>query len=414
MRKILRPYFGLEPQVRNILAADFFIQLVNSSFFLLLNFLMVDYGYEDHEIANFRSYQYLAVMLFAFPLGIFIRGRKVKPLFYLSSILTPTLSLIIIYAISHNQNQLLYACFALWGASYTCLQIPALPYILVNSRKETHTEAIVVFFLTSSTSTALCGLFNFILHRYFSGVFDVKLLMQCFAVMGFAAFYFVYRIRVKEVTSTKIRMFNFSEHYDWHLIFRAMMPTLTIAVGAGFTIPFINLFFLTVHGMGADGFSLLGSFTFFLVAISIILVPEIKRRHGYKVSVTLAQALSVCALIMLALTQYYSGLAIAVFLAGFFYVIRQPLMNIAAPVTSEVSMYYVGKRNQELMSAINSAIWSGSWFISSQFFRLLRSGGMSYASIFFITAALYSFGTLLYYLLIRDFEKRKAEGKTDF
>jgi hypothetical protein len=44
-------------------------------------------------------------------------------------------------------------------------------------------------------------------------------------------------------------------------------------------------------------------------------------------------------------------------------------MNIAAPVTSEVSMYYVGKRNQELMSAINSAIWSGSWFISSQFFE---------------------------------------------
>ena len=113
---------------------------------------------------------------------------------------------------------------------------------------------------------------------------------------------------------------------------------------------------------------------------------------------------------MLALTQYYSELAIAVVMAGLFYMLRQPLMNIAAPVTSEVSLYYVGKRNQELMSAINSAIWSGSWFISSQFFRLLRSEGMSYAAIFFITAALYSAGTLMYFLLIKDFERRKREG----
>ncbi len=413
MKKILRPYFGLEPHVRNILMADFFIQLVNSSFFLLLNYLMVDNGYKDHEIANFRSYQYLAVMLFAFPLGIFIRGRKVKPLFYVSSILTPVLSLVIIYAISHKLDNVLYWSFSLWGAAYTCLQIPALPFILVNSRKETHTEAIVVFFLTSSTSTALCGLLNFALHRYLSHVFDVKLLMQCFAVLGFASFYFVHRINITENSSTKIKLFNFHQHYDWRLILRAMIPTLTIAVGAGFTIPFINLFFLNVHHLEADGFSLLGSFTFFLVTISIILVPEIKRRFGYGIAVTLAQGLSVFCLIMLAFTQYYSELAVAVYLAGFFYVLRQPLMNIAAPVTSEVSMYYVGKRNQELMSAINSAIWSGSWFISSQFFSMLRSGGMSYAGIFFITAALYSVGTLMYYLLIRDFERRKKDGLMD-
>ncbi|HXH19025.1 MAG TPA: MFS transporter [Chitinophagales bacterium] len=413
MKKILRPYFNLEPHVRNILLADFFIQLVSSSFFLLLNYLMVDSGYDDPQIANFRSYQYLAVMLFAFPLGIFIRGRRVKPLFYLSGVLTPALSLLIVYAISHNSDRMLYWSFSLWGAAYTCLQIPALPYILVNSRKENHTEAITLFFLTSSVTTALCGLLNFALHRYFSEVFDVKLLMQCFAVFGFAALFFVYRIRTEEVSSEKIKLFNFSEHYDWGVILRAMLPTLIIAVGAGFTIPFINLFFLNVHGVGPDGFSLLGAFTFLLVAASLILVPEIKRRFGYRVAVTQAQALSVGALILLALTQYYSTLPFAVYLAGFFYVIRQPLMNIAAPVTSEVGMYYVGRRNRELMSAINSAIWSGSWFISSQFFRILRSAGMSYAGIFFITAALYSAGTLLYYLLIRDFEKRKKAETAD-
>ena len=82
-------------------------------------------------------------------------------------------------------------------------------------------------------------------------------------------------------------------------------------------------------------------------------------------------------------------------------------MNMAAPMTSELTMNYVGKENQEMLSAIMAAIWSGSWFFSSQIFRLLKSEGLLYAQIFYITALLYAIGIFMYFLLIRDYERRQ-------
>ena len=70
-------------------------------------------------------------------------------------------------------------------------------------------------------------------------------------------------------------------------------------------------------------------------------------------------------------------------------------MNMAAPMTSELTMNYVGVKNQEMLSAIMAAIWSGSWFFSSQIFRYLKSEGFNYAHIFYITAFLYFFGILI-------------------
>ena len=72
-------------------------------------------------------------------------------------------------------------------------------------------------------------------------------------------------------------------------------------------------------------------------------------------------------------------------------------MNLAAPMTSQLTMNYVGKNNQEMLSAIMAAIWSGSWYFSSQIFRFLIDYGFEYSHIFYITAVLYSFGILSYY-----------------
>ena len=79
-------------------------------------------------------------------------------------------------------------------------------------------------------------------------------------------------------------------------------------------------------------------------------------------------------------------------------------MNMAAPMTSELTMNYVGPKNQEMLSAIMAAIWSGSWFFSSQIFRVLISKGLPYVYIFYITATLYAFGIFMYYFLIIDLQ----------
>jgi hypothetical protein len=85
-------------------------------------------------------------------------------------------------------------------------------------------------------------------------------------------------------------------------------------------------------------------------------------------------------------------------------------MNVAAPMTTELVMKYVGKKNQEMVSALMAAIWNGSYFISGIFVAVLFANGVEFVSIFLMTAALYTIGVVWYHFLIIDYNKREAAG----
>jgi hypothetical protein len=75
-------------------------------------------------------------------------------------------------------------------------------------------------------------------------------------------------------------------------------------------------------------------------------------------------------------------------------------------MTTEVEMNYVGEKNREIVSALTSAIWSGSWFVSGSFFKVMFSQGYSYVNVFLITCSLYAVGVIWFYFLILDYNKR--------
>lgn len=114
---------------------------------------------------------------------------------------------------------------------------------------------------------------------------------------------------------------------------------------------------------------------------------------------------------MLATTQFYANLHIAVCLTSdVLFFIAPTSHEHGRRTTSELVMNYVGKKNQEMVSALTAAIWSGSWFISSVIFKLLRQSGIAYVYIFLVTAALYALGVIWYYTLIIDYSRREKAG----
>ena len=406
LRNLLLNYKYLEKHILLLITAEFFIQLINASFMLVLNIHMSKYGYTDPEIADFISYRFLGVLILALPLGLFIKGRKLKPMFYFTGITMPIASLAILFGVYHHINWLLYASLAMWGISFTTLQVSVLPYILRNAKPETHSEAISLNYTTWSLSTIVSGFLMYFLTAINPRLFDENLLLSIFGIAGFISIYFLYKISFKEniepLNSTRYSLRDF----DWLVIAKALIPTTIIAVGAGLTIPFVNLFFYSVHGMDYHEFSILGSVSAVLVVMAAISIPQIKRKYGYRIAITLFQSVAVVALVLLATTEFISHLSIAVYLAVLFFLIRQPFMNMAGPMTSELVMNYVGKRNREMVSALNSAIWSGSWYISSRIFMNFREMQLSYAVIFYVTAALYAFGVVWYHILITDYNKK--------
>ena len=107
-------YGKLDRHIIYLLLAELSLQFINSSFFLLLNYYFDKTGLQDYQIADLVSYRFLAVMLFAFPLGIFIRGNRIKPFFMLASFMVPTFALIIIISAQYQLYALLKTSLVLW------------------------------------------------------------------------------------------------------------------------------------------------------------------------------------------------------------------------------------------------------------------------------------------------------------
>lgn len=392
------------------MVAELFLQLINSSFTLVLNLFMTQQGYADHEIASFVSYRFMSLVFFAVPFGLFIQNRRIKPLLLLSAIALPVVSLIILEAITHKQNEILLLAMIVWGICFTANQIAILPFILRNSSTDTHTESISLNASVWSLATIVSGVVIY----GFSGInptlFNDKVLLQLFSVAGFAGAWFIWQMTTEEPVkpatgSGKSKLAN----YDWALIAKAVVPTSMIAIGAGLSIPFMNLYFYHIFGVGSGSFSLLGSITAVIVALFSLQAPLVKKRFGYE-AITGTQLLAIVALVLLGTSGFFSAYNIAFYLAAFCFIIRQPLMNLANPMSSQMTMYYVGKQNQEIVSAITSTIWSGSWFFSAILFRYLRAMDLHYGYIIYITAGFYVVGVASYHLLIKDFRRRENLG----
>ena len=404
-----------------MVAAAFLLHLINGAFVLILNIYLRKKGYADEQIAQFVSFRFLGILLFAFPLGIYIKGKALRPFFMASSILVPLCSLFLLLSIQSGHETNITLGFLLWGLSFMVLSVCGLPYIMRAAPEEVVSEAISLNFSMWSLAAIVSGsMINLLSRMKEIRIMNHLIILDEFHIMlfivGLSSFSFILVLLMKEAkprSASSHFLNNFKalrSDYDWNLIGRVLIPNMLIAVGAGLTIPFVNLFFNSVFKLDSEQFSLIGASTAGLVFLSTLFIPIIRRRYGFKVAILIPQSLAIFFLVILAFTQIASVYAWAFYLAVAAFMLRQPLMNMAGPVTSELGMKYVGARNQELISAMSSSIWSASWFISAKVFQELRRLDLDYYQIFFITAALYSIGVVFYYLLINDYLRQKPES----
>lgn len=407
MKSAFQNYFHIPRTIIYLLLADVFLQLINSAFTLLLNYQMLDHGFRDYEIASMIGNRYLTILLCAIPLALYVKGKRLKPFMLMGAVAAPVVALLLIFGIHTHNTELIRLLMSLWGIAFSLLQILVMPYVLLNGNKELETESIALFFSAGNITTIFVGLSSFLLpliHPFFTT--EIQLIL--YSALGFLGVYYIYNLPNEENIGTKIPISNIQSDYDWSLIAKAVVPTFIIALGAGFTIPIINLFFHDVHGMKAPQFSLMNSIAFTFVAFAGLLIPAIKRKFGYQVSITLFQSLAIIMLFLMGTSEWYNHTSIGLAVAMITFTIRQPLMNMAGPITSELTMNYVGEKNREMMSAINASIWSGCWFASAKAFSLFREAGVRYSNIIFITVGLYIIGVAWYYWLIKQHEQRKT------
>ena len=420
--KIFRSYRDLPRVIHLLILLEFSLNLIHVAFILILNIFLRNQGFSDPEIASFNSLRFIGALAFALPLGIYIRGKKLKPFFILAAVIVPITSGLIIESVQHQVVPLIQLAFISWGFGMMLMRVCSLPFIIRSTTTENSTEALSLSAATWSLATIFSGVLISGLDRVgyldlgtWTLIFNEQSTLWIITVLGATSIFFAVRITEDEQEDTERNddLFSIRKSYDWSLIFKAISPLILISIGAGLTIPFVNLFFNSVFGLTSSNFSLLGSITSFLVFIFSLLVPFLRKKYGYWMTIVVVQSLAICCLVFMAIMELYAEFSFAIVIAVIAFILRQPLMHMAHPAANELLMNYVGKKNQELISALSSSLWSASWFVSAKVFEWLRLLEFRYYEIFLITAALYVIGVILFGLLIREYETKKKIKKGD-
>lgn len=255
-----------------LISAELFLNLVNSAFFLILNLYLRELGLEDNAIASYTSIRLIAVVLLSLPIGIYIRYHPIKPFFYIAGIGVPLLSFIFLYAVSHGYTFWAKVCIFLWGVAYTCIQVASVPFFTRNIPSRYHTEIFSLHFAVSSAAAILAGLMIYGLQQLYPAIFTDLIVLYCISGIGFLALLCIPYIKERKIPNEKLEpSLVLFKDYDWDKIGIALLPGLILAIGAGLTIPFFNLFFNSVFGFKSDDFSILTTISFVLILISSLI-----------------------------------------------------------------------------------------------------------------------------------------------
>jgi predicted MFS family arabinose efflux permease len=411
-------YRELPGTVIHLAVGQFLINLVGSAHFFLLNLYLKERGLDDPAIAALGSQRFVAGLFLAIPAGLWLRGRPLRGILVFGSILFPLSALAAIEAVRLSFMPLASLMFLLLGFASLLINVASLPMMLRLVPEEQSSEALSLVFASWAAASVCGGAISTGLHslgRLDVGglhlVFNEYTTLLVLTLMAFAAPFFHARLPDPAARKKRASHWLHIPRDDWPLLLKALVPTVCIATGAGLSIQFLNLFFSHVHSLSSKAYAGYGSISNVLVLIGGLVVPEIKRRLGWRGAILGVQGIAVALLIAMGLTELVKAAAWALPFAIGCFILRQPLMSMAGPSTSELTMTYVGEGNRELVSACNGAIWSGAWWLAARTFQVLRAHEVPYWQVFMVTAALYMVGAIAYLSLIRTIERQPGEEK---
>lgn len=192
---LFKDYKPLSPVVKRVIGAEFCIQLVNASFMTLLPLFMARRGYSNDAIALHIMFRFLGVFVLALPVGRYIRKTSPMPLFVVSTICVPLFGMASVFCIKYALDTLSIWCLLFWGASFTLMQIPVIPFILDQSANGLQTAALSLSYSTWSFGGIVSGLLIACLQAINSELFSEQTLLLLFSAMGLCGLFFIWSIR---------------------------------------------------------------------------------------------------------------------------------------------------------------------------------------------------------------------------
>jgi MFS family permease len=141
------------------------------------------------------------------------------------------------------------------------------------------------------------------------------------------------------------------------LLGQLIIPMLVTSIGAGLIMPFMNVFFRTVHNQPDPVIGTMFAWGSLAMGIGLLIAPPLAERFGKIQVVVVTQALSVPFLVLLGFSPWF-------WLSALSYYVRLALMNMSNPVYQTFVMERVEPEARATVASLTSMAWNFGWFLS--------------------------------------------------
>jgi MFS family permease len=172
---------------------------------------------------------------------------------------------------------------------------------------------------------------------------------------------------------------------DPRTVLKLLVPSFLVSLGAGQTIPFLNIYISGRFGVAYASLGTLFAVGALGTTAATLAQPVLADRYGRIRSVLIVQIGSIPFLVMLGFSPIFSLVAVS-------FVVRVALMNMGNPVYQAFAQGLIPPREQATYSSLATVAWSLAWSLGAAFSGWWR-GRVEFAEGFNTVFALM---TLLY------------------
>lgn len=385
------------------LCAVVFFYVASGGFNMLQGIYIRELKVGEDFLGIIISSRTLAIALSAFPCALFVNKLGKKNAIFISMFFICITMLLQGYF----KDKWLILIFAVTqGLFNALLGVTEAPFLMANSSGEGRIKIFSYTYATSMFSMML-GYFLFghgveLLAKRFSVVEAYRYSIIIASAIGLISLLFVL-IMKSEVNSDKVESFSVFKNSLLVIKSKNVRSFLNfnfiIGFGAGLVVPYFNVYLKYKINISTDVLGTIMSISQVAMGIGGLLTPFMAKKFGKVKTIIICQIVSIPFLLLIATPPSIMIVSIAFFM-------RSALMNMPGPVINNMSM--------ELVEDVNRPVFSSLMNLSSNFSRAISAAVAGfimkniingYEIPYYITTALYVFGTVYFYRSFKNHDK---------
>jgi len=325
---------------------------------ILLNFYLRSLGYDETFMGLIATTASMTVLIAALPMGYLadILGRK-RSLVISSLLIGPSIVLMVAFP----SSAMMIAMNIVLGIGSSLGGVTTGPFLMENSEE---LERTYLFSIASGLRMAALSVGNWIggyLPTWFGEFLGTPATSPSAYTWAIAAsgclvaFAVIPRLLLKRNKlpsdeKTAFAPITFARKNPG-MLSKLLLPMFMTSIGAGLIMPFMNIFFSTVHHQPDPAIGAIFAWGSLAMGVGFMMAPAFADRYGKIKVVVVTQALSIPFLILLGFSPWF-GLSLAA------YFIRVILMNMSSPVYQTFVMEQVNSDSRAMVASLNSMVSS--------------------------------------------------------